>query len=219
MKYNRGFTVVEIVVVVAIISILMGVVIFNAVAGSTRSRDVDRQADLRTMQTAIELYKQRYGMYPARCPNSQSWSGQIGTIFACADGSSQYIVGLAPEFIPTLTVDKKLPDSNAGYVYSVNTERTVYKLEARRTVEADTLSYSHPLKSCDVSTDSNNTTDVAYTTAPLCNKLISTGSKPSHCEATDATFMTSYAVWGGNAAGTGTAGGSSVDNTEDIVCL
>lgn len=236
MKYNRGFTVVEIVVVVAIIGILASVVIFNAVAGSTRSRDVDRQADLKTVQAAIELYKQKYGRYPAGCNNPGTWSGQPGTIYACPSGH-QYITGhvdttdwdrdgnvteqfsFAPEFIPVLPIDKKLPDTNAGYVYAVNTAGTVYKLAARRTVEADTLSYSHPLRSCDVSTNTAQTTNVAYTTAPLCNRLISTGLKPSHCEATNSTFLSSYAVWGGNAAGTGTGAGSSVDNTEDIVCL
>ena len=224
MKSTRGFTVAEIVVVIAIVSILASAVIFNAVAGSSKSRDVDRQADLKTVQAAIELYKQRYGRYPARCANSQSWSGQLGTQFACADGSGQYIVGLAPEFIPALPVDSRLPDTNAGYVYSVNAAGTVYKFAARRTVERETVTYNHPLKSCDANNSSQDTSNPAFHyTAPLCNYVFSAGGetarKPSWCEEANATFRTSYAVWGGNAAGSGTSVGSSADNTEDIVCL
>jgi prepilin-type N-terminal cleavage/methylation domain-containing protein len=242
MKHTRGFTVVELITVVAIISILAGVVIFNAVAGSARSRDVDRQADLRTLQSAIELYKQRYGRYPAQCTRANpvaagAWSGQPGTNFACVAGE-QYIMGhidtadydrdgntterfsFAPEFIPTLPIDRRIPDANAGYVYAVNTAGTVYKLAARRTVEREIVTYNHPLKSCDANDSSQTTSDsLFYATAPLCNALISTGNKPNHCQENDATFRTSYAVWGGYAAGSGTSVGSSADNSEDIICL
>jgi type II secretory pathway pseudopilin PulG len=206
--------------VISILTIITGIIIFNSINAGRRSRDVDRQADLKTLQSAIELYKQRYGRYPARCANDQSWSGQRGTQFACNDGSGQYIVGLAPEFIPTLPVDPRLPDGNAGYVYTVNADRSVYKLAARRTVESEVVTYAHPLKSCDVNNTSQTTGQpMFYNTAPLCNALISTGNKPTQCEENNATFRTSYAVWGGNAPGVGTTVGSSVDNTEDIVCL
>lgn len=222
MKYNRGFTIPELIVVIAIISILSGIVLFNVSAASQKSRDADRQADLKTLQSAIELYKQRYGRYPARCTNNQSWSGQIGTQFACRDGSSQYIVGLAPEFIPALPSDPKLNGNDSGYVYAVNTAGTVYKLAARRTVESEVVDYDHSLKSCDVDGTSRTTTSdnrQFYTTAPICNALITTGSKPDACQANNTTFQTTYAVWGGNAGGSGNTVGSSVDNTEELVCL
>jgi prepilin-type N-terminal cleavage/methylation domain-containing protein len=226
MKYNRGFTVAEVVVVVAIVGLLASAVIFNAARGNARSRDVDRQADLRTLQSAVELYKQRHGRYPARCANSQSWSGQAGTQYACTDGSSQYIIGLAPEFIPTLPVDSSLNGTDSGYVYAVNAAGTVYKLAARRTVEADTtLSYTHPFKYCDSSASSQNTQQPQfYATAPICNAIFSltgtgSGNFPVQCQDGNSVFETSYAVWGGNAAGSGTSVGSSADNTEDIICL
>jgi prepilin-type N-terminal cleavage/methylation domain-containing protein len=97
MKYNRGFTIIEMIVVIAIIGIIASVVFFNVVSGTKKSRDVDRQADLRTLQSAIELYKQRYGRYPAQCTRAVPglagvWSGQPGTDFACVTGE-QYIMG------------------------------------------------------------------------------------------------------------------------------
>jgi prepilin-type N-terminal cleavage/methylation domain-containing protein len=246
MKYTKGFTVVELITVVAVISILAGIVIFNAVAGSARSRDVDRQADLKTLQSAVELYKQRYGRYPAQCTRANpvtagAWSGQPGTNFACVTGE-QYIMGhidtadydrdgntterftFAPEFIPSLPIDKRTPDANSGYVYAVNANGTVYKIAARRTVETERVTYSHPLKSCDANNSSQDTSQSQfYNTAPLCNYVFSAGGesgrKPSWCEENNATFQTSYAVWGGNAFGSGDMVGSSADNTEDIACL
>ncbi len=246
MKSNRGFTVAEILVVLAIISVLAGVVVFNAVAGSSRSRDVDRQADLRTLQSAIELYKQKNGRYPAQCTRANpgaagAWSGQPGTNFACVSGE-QYIMGhvdttdydkdgntterfsFTPEFIPSLPKDSRMPDANSGYVYAVNSVGTVYKLAARRTVETEMVTYSHPLKSCDVDTTSKDTSQSQfYSNAPLCNKVFNAGGetdrKPSWCEETNSIFRTTYAVWGGYAAGSGITIGSSADNTEDIVCL
>jgi hypothetical protein len=178
------------------------------------------------MQAAIELYKQKYGRYPAACTNSQSWSGQLGTQYECTDGSGQYIVGLAPEFIPVLPVDPKLNGTDSGYVYAVNSAGTVYKLAARKTVETETVTYSHPLKSCDADNTSKDTSQASfYTTAPICNKVFSVGTvsgrKPEWCKTNDTTntFQISYAVWGGFAAGSGITVGSSADLTEDIICL
>lgn len=251
-SWCRGFTVAEIVVVIAIVSILASVVIFNAVSGSKRSRDVDRQADLRTLQSAIELYKQKYGRYPERCTPANpglagSWSGQSGTNFACVPGE-QYIMGhvdvddydrdgniterftFSPEFIPSLPKDGRLPDVNSGYVYAVNTKGTVYKLAARRTVEADTsISYTHPFKNCDADGTSKTTSilnsPTFYRTAPICNTIFSlsgtsNNTSPSQCQDGNPVFETSYAVWGGyaNAPNDGQADGLA-DLTEDIICL
>lgn len=251
MRYNRAFTVTEVLVVIAIIGIIATAVIFNATSASKRSRDIDRQADLRTLQSAIELYKQKYGRYPDGCNGPNLWSGQVGTSFACnrnntiytqfigtgqyifghqdkddwdRDGNSTEIFSFSPEFIPRLPVDKKRPDQNSGYVYTVNSAGTVYKLEARRTVETETVTYAHPFKSCDVDNTSRDTSQPQfYSTAPLCNKVFSVGGqtdrKPSQCEETSAIFRSTYGVWGGNAPGTGVSTYSSADNTEDIVCF
>ncbi len=229
MRNTRGFTLVEIIVVVSVISILAGIVIFNAVQGSMRSRDIDRQADLRTLQSAIELYKQRYGRYPAQCARANPglagvWSGEPNTNFACVTGE-QYIMGhidttdydrdgditerftFAPEFIPTLPIDKRRPDVNSGYVYTVNTAGTVYKLVARRTVETETITNSHPLKSCDVSGANTGLCDTTSTNNPW------GGGTPGQCQSTNTTFRTSYGVWGGYART-----GNIEELTEAVIC-
>jgi prepilin-type N-terminal cleavage/methylation domain-containing protein len=244
MKTQRGFTFVEVIVVIAIISILAGAVIFNAVRANTRSRDIDRQADLRTLQSAIELYKQRYGRYPDGCNGPGNWSGQADTnhrcngnsgIYAAYAGTGQYIIGhqagisFAPEFIPALPQDKRLAATNpgdSGYVYTVNTAGTVYKLEARRTVEDDTVTYSHPLKSCDANNSSRDLSSLQYySDAPLCNYVYASNGKPAHCLENDSTqtFQKTYGVWGGNSNGPTPTSQAEIVNsaavlTQQVVC-
>ncbi len=158
-KTTTGLTLIEILVVVAIVGILAAVIAVNAIESGKLSRDAKRQADLRSLQSAIELYKNKEGRYPYGCnaPEgswSDVWSGQITSVdYRCTNGSTQYINGLAPKYIPTLPQDQRLNGNNSGYVYRTNAAGTVYKLMAMRTVEADSVDYNHEFKSCDIRPD------------------------------------------------------------------
>lgn len=208
-KTRSGFTLIELLVVISIIAILAAVVSVNALASNQQSRDAKRQSDLRTLQTAIELYKQKNGRYPAGCTPANAvaangWSGQLDTDYACAGGSTQYIVDLAPEFIPVLPADKKLNGTNSGYVYRTNTNGTVYKLKAMRTVEADTIDYTHEFKACDIRVASDPGTGNLLSGSTQrevigwCGRVAYSGnSLPSACRSTDPQWRNSYAVWGG----------------------
>ena len=234
---SRGFTLIEVLVVIAIISILAGVIAVNSAESNQKARDEKRQADLRALQSAIEMYKNKYGRYPAGCNSVGSWSGQPGSGYDCGSGT-EYIVGLAPEFIPVLPKDPKLNSSvaNSGYMYMVNDNDngTVYKLMAMNTVESEIVTYSHPLKSCDViptssggfpATGSNgiytggfcsytsaiSSSDPLYNTEPVWCKMSAHGG--------DGRFDISYAVWGGFVAKTGGSNEAArVKNTTTIIC-
>lgn len=211
-------------VVIAVISILASIVFFNVGEASKKSRNADRQADLRTLQVAIELYKQKNGRYPAGCNGPNVWSGQVGTSYVCNRnngiyaqyvGTGQFIIGhaagfnFAPTYIPSLPTDKKLNGLTSGYVYTTNTDGTVYKLMAKRTVESEVVDYSHPFKSCDVTTSSTG----------VCDNTYASGSVPNHCLENNANFRNTYAVWGGFASGlAGTGADSAEHNTEKIIC-
>lgn len=190
-----GFSLVELLVVISIIGILSAVLYANFSQGSAQARDAERSADLRNVQSALELYKNKNGRYPAGCRPVGSWSGQTGSAYPCPSGN-QYIVGLAPEFLPTLPVDSKLNGSNSGYVYATNANGTVYKFMALATVESEVVTYDHEFKSCDVDTTVNQRPCNQVQTI-LGTPSHSAGSRPQKCLATNATFRTSYGVWGG----------------------
>jgi len=70
-KTGAGFTLVEILVVIGILGILATalIVIINPTLQIQRSRDSRRKADLKQIQTGLELYRADIGSYPAATNN------------------------------------------------------------------------------------------------------------------------------------------------------
>lgn len=171
--------------------ILAAIVYASVGAASPKARNAERQADIRNLQTAIEQYKQKNGRYPAM--GCVPGGNQISDEGDCAT----YIVGLAPEFITVLPKDIKR-GSNPGYGYVTNTSApnnvgTSYKVFALGTVESETITSAHPMKSCD-------TTDI-------CNNSCAIGA---------ALQGQSYALWGGFADGANDAAVKSA--TAAVIC-
>lgn len=63
-KLRKGFTLIEMLVVVAIISILAGIVLTGVTGFQANARDTKRIADLKQIQNYLELYYNRFGHYP-----------------------------------------------------------------------------------------------------------------------------------------------------------
>ncbi len=65
MKKNiHGFTLIEVLTVVAIIGLLSSVILVGLGSFRARARDARRIADLRTVQTSLELYYTKLSQYP-----------------------------------------------------------------------------------------------------------------------------------------------------------
>lgn len=66
MKFNdkKGFTLIEILVVVAIIGILASVVLVGLGPAQKQGRDARRISDLKQVETALQLYFNKCGFYP-----------------------------------------------------------------------------------------------------------------------------------------------------------
>jgi type II secretion system protein G len=70
---RRGFTLIELVVVISILAILSGVLVPRVTNHMKSARDARRLADIKTIRTAIEQYHADKGSYPA--PNANSSFG------------------------------------------------------------------------------------------------------------------------------------------------
>ena len=132
LKTSRGFSLIELLVVISIVGMLAGIVYANYGSARASARDSIRQANLKDLQLALELYKAQNGVYPDRCPSSpgSNWSGNvgIGSNMGCSSGAvEEYIVGLVPQYIPALPVDPKT-STDRGYIYRVSNDKKEYKI-------------------------------------------------------------------------------------------
>ncbi len=65
MKSNRGFTLIEILVVVVIIGILSTVVVLNVGGVTEDARVGTTESDIATLEQALEIYKLQNSFYPS----------------------------------------------------------------------------------------------------------------------------------------------------------
>lgn len=63
-KFTAGFTLIELMVVVGIISLLSGIVIASLDVARSKARDGVRYSDIKQIKNAIELYYANNGQYP-----------------------------------------------------------------------------------------------------------------------------------------------------------
>lgn len=224
-KFVKGFTLLEVLVVVAIVGVLVTAITINFSDSNKQARDTQRQSDLRELQNAIELYKSKYGQYPEGCNGPDNWSGQAGSPYECSS-DNEYIEGIS-EFLPKLPTDPRL-GGNEGYVYVVNANRTVYKIMAMNTVESESLdtneAYLHEFKSCDRRGRRNPDGSISILTESYCNSTahdIGYGqNKPvNHCRINNTRFQKSYGLWGGFAPCTGNCSVTSGNSANTVEAL
>jgi type IV pilus assembly protein PilA len=61
---NKGFTLVELLVVVAIMALLLSLVFVLFSSARAKSRDAKREAEIKSLQTALGIYVTNSGVYP-----------------------------------------------------------------------------------------------------------------------------------------------------------
>lgn len=106
---KTGFTLIELLVVIAIIGLLSTLAIVALGTARLKSRDARRVADLKQIQTALELFMNDNGFYPA------STSIQLGdTNHACLNSSGFGTAGCSSPYMATIPKDPK----NGYYFYT-----------------------------------------------------------------------------------------------------
>ncbi len=72
---KTAFTLIELLVVIAIIGLLSTISIIALNQARSKARDARRTADMHQLQTAIEMYYDQYGVYPASSALEDSIDG------------------------------------------------------------------------------------------------------------------------------------------------
>ncbi len=118
---KKGFTLIELLVVIAIIGLLSTLAVVALGSAREKSRDVIRVADIRQIQTALELFYADNNAYP-------DGSGLVlgGTNTACLNTSGFTTANCPSPYMPVVPHDP----STGEYVYSVVSGTTAYTLTA-----------------------------------------------------------------------------------------
>lgn len=89
---RRGFTLVELVVVIAVIAILSAIAIVSYDIVLKQEHDSKRSSDMTALQTTLETYYQKNGVYPSGCIQL-NYSASIGCSLFTDQNSASSISG------------------------------------------------------------------------------------------------------------------------------
>ena len=158
-NFEGGFTLVELLVVMAILGVLITVTLAAFRNSQSRGRDAQRKSDLKQISSSLELYYSDYAKYPdagsgmiAGCPST--------SLVSCTWGSGEFTDGTQIYF-------KAVPADPAGslaYYYRIVDPGTNQKYQLfafiENTQDPDLIStnYSCGSETCNFSITSTNTT-------------------------------------------------------------
>lgn len=135
--WRRGFTLVELLVVISIISIISAIGYVNFRGAQDTGRDARRKSDLKAISSALVSYYQDNDVYP----------GNFGTDYL--SDSPSWIPGLTPSYIQKLPTDQKVGNS---YLYKLSdASRKDFELWANLDNPNDKEALGQPNATCNLS--------------------------------------------------------------------
>ena len=137
---KRGFTLIELMVTVAIVALLTSIIMVSFSTARGKSRDGKRVSDVGQIQIALELFYDRCKQYPATvanptsgitaatCPSGVNLSTFISQIPAPSSGSYTYAVNASPatDYVLMTTLENYSEvlkdDLDGSFVYSTTVD-------------------------------------------------------------------------------------------------
>ncbi|MFA6547436.1 MAG: prepilin-type N-terminal cleavage/methylation domain-containing protein [Candidatus Magasanikbacteria bacterium] len=116
---KKGFTLIELLIVIAIIGLLSTLAVVALGSARVKARDSKRLADLKQLQTALELYYTDQNAYPAGIAISLG-----DTNHACLHSAGFAATGCASPYMGQVPVDPQ-----AGY-YTYTAATSSYTIDA-----------------------------------------------------------------------------------------
>jgi len=113
---NKGFTLIELLVVIAIIGILASVVLSSLGSARDAARDATIKSDIRSLQTALEMFRNANGQYPCDPSNTRVANMTSG----CRN--------ILPYISPIPNNPHSSQTGSNGYRYQVNTNNDGYTM-------------------------------------------------------------------------------------------
>ena len=153
VSMQKGFTLIEIMVVIAIVGVLTTIVAGNFTTTQLKARDTQRKNDLSQLQRALESYVNDHGSYPPSSAgelSGYSWGGD----FSDSNGNVYMI---------KLPNDPKAPTIQYLYETNITGGNTKYHIYSYLENDKDETiaSYSGKIcgiKGCNYGVSSSNTT-------------------------------------------------------------
>lgn len=119
MQKQKGFTIIEIIVVIAIIAVLSGIVMVNVGNARAKARDARCKSEMKNIQKALVMYYADNGAFPST--GGAWWGVSANGGSKTVSGANAYIPGLTPTYMTSLPID---PSRNltgwSGYLYQSN---------------------------------------------------------------------------------------------------
>ena len=129
---KKGFTLIELLVVIAIIGLLSTLAVVALNSARQKSRDSKRVADMKQIQTSLELYFADSNGYP---PAPGVNLGEAGATALCSNGytdscSGTTYMGLVPKAPDPADgdCDDTTPGSDNDYIYTQGTNGADYSI-------------------------------------------------------------------------------------------
>jgi prepilin-type N-terminal cleavage/methylation domain-containing protein len=107
---QRGFTLLELLVVLAIIGLLAGIIMLALNSARNKARDAKRAGDMRQMITALEQYYSQRSSYPTGTASIAAGGALLSDSNSFNGGSEPFV----PNYIPLLPAAPKPNDGGCG---------------------------------------------------------------------------------------------------------